>query len=130
MSCGLARGHLDMTTSPKQTMKNLIARGALPGSDAADIFHGHEHGDVPISMFLIHNRPGEGPELHRHPYPEIFVVHAGQVRFELDGDSLTAHAGDVLIAPAGAAHRFTNVGAGELSMTSIHPATVMKTEWL
>ena len=111
-------------------MKNLIARGALPGSDAADIFNGHEHGNVPISMFLVHNRPGDGPGLHRHSYPEIFVVHSGEVRFELDGSSVTADAGDVVVAPSRAAHRFTNVGAGELSMTSIHPVAEMKTEWL
>jgi quercetin dioxygenase-like cupin family protein len=111
-------------------MKTMIPHGTLPGSDGAEVSHGHEHGDVPISMFLIHNRAGDGPELHRHPYPEIFVVHAGQARFQLDDTALTAGAGDVVIAPAGAAHRFTNNGPGELSMTCIHPAADMDTEWL
>jgi quercetin dioxygenase-like cupin family protein len=81
-------------------------------------------------MFLVHNRPGEGPELHRHPYPEIFVVNSGQARFELDGAALTATAGDVVIAPAGAPHRFTNTGAGELSMTCVHTAGEMASDWL
>ena len=111
-------------------MTNLIPHGTLPGSDRADVFHGHEHGDLPISMFLVHNRPGDGPELHRHPYAEIFVLHAGQARFELDGSALTAGAGDVVIAPPGAAHRFTNAGTGELSMTCIHTAAEMASEWL
>jgi quercetin dioxygenase-like cupin family protein len=111
-------------------MKNLIPRGALPGNTATDIFNGHEHGNVPVSMFLVHNRPGEGPELHRHPYPEIFVVHTGEARFELDGTSVTASPGDVVIAPAGTPHRFSNDGAGELSMTCIHPAAQMESEWL
>jgi quercetin dioxygenase-like cupin family protein len=72
-----------MTMSREHTVKNLIPRGALPGNAAADIFNGHEHGNVPVSMFLVHNRPGQGPELHRHPYPEIFVVHTGQApRFQ------------------------------------------------
>jgi quercetin dioxygenase-like cupin family protein len=111
-------------------MKTYIPHGALPGSAAADTFHGREHGDVPISMFLVHNRPGEGPELHRHPYAEIFVVHGGQARFELDGTALRAEAGDVVIAPPGAAHRFTNAGSGELSMTCVHAAGDMATDWL
>jgi mannose-6-phosphate isomerase-like protein (cupin superfamily) len=109
---------------------NLIPHGALPGSDSADIFYGHEHGNVPISMFLVHNRPGEGPDLHRHPYAEIFVVHSGQARFDLNDAALTAGAGDVVIAPAGAAHRFTNTGPGELSMTCIHTSAEMESEWL
>ena len=38
-------------------MTNHIPHGTLPGSDIADTFHGHQHGNVPISMFLVHNRP-------------------------------------------------------------------------
>ena len=111
-------------------MKNLIPHGTLPGSERADIFSGLEHGDIPISMFLVHNRPGDGPELHRHPYAEIFVLHAGEARFQVDGTALTAGAGDVVIAPAGAAHRFTNAGSRQLSMTCIHTAPETDTEWL
>ena len=111
-------------------MENYVPHGTLPGNDRADIFRGREHGDVPISMFLVHNRPGDGPELHRHPYAEVFIVQSGQARFELDGTALTAGAGDVVIAPAGAAHRFTNTGSGQLSMTCIHTAGEMATDWV
>ena len=111
-------------------MTNLIPNGTLPGSETADVFDGLEHGNVPVSMFLVHNQPGDGPELHRHPYPEIFVLHAGQAGFQLDSAWLTASAGDVVIAPAGSAHRFWNLGPGELSMTCIHAAAEMETDWL
>jgi quercetin dioxygenase-like cupin family protein len=111
-------------------MTNHIPHGTLPGSETADIFYGHEHGNVPVSMFLVHNRPGDGPGVHRHPYAEIFVVHGGEARFELDGATLTAGPGDVVIAPPGAAHRFTNTGPGELSMTCVHTASEMATDWL
>jgi mannose-6-phosphate isomerase-like protein (cupin superfamily) len=111
-------------------MNNHIPHGALPGSNIADVFHGHEHGDVPISMFLVHNRPGDGPELHRHPYAEVFIVHSGQARFKLDDTVLTAEVGDIVIAPAGAAHCFTNIGSGQLSMTCVHTAGEMATDWL
>lgn len=121
------------TTLPCQLTERtdtFVPSGTLPGSESADVFHGRDHGNVPISMFLVHNRPGEGPELHRHPYAEVFVVHSGQARFELDDATLTAGAGDIVIAPAGAAHRFTNAGAGELSMTCIHAAAEMESAWL
>lgn len=111
-------------------IKHLIPSGTLPGSDRADVFVGREHGDVPVSMFLVHNWPGDGPKLHRHPYAEVFVIHAGHARFQLEDTSVAGGAGDVVIAPAGAAHRFTNAGAGELSMTCIHAAGEMQTEWL
>jgi quercetin dioxygenase-like cupin family protein len=74
--------------------------GDLPGSSQARRFIGAEHGGVPISLFLVDDRPGAGPRLHRHPYAELFIVHAGQAHFEIDDTRLTAMAGDILIAPA------------------------------
>jgi quercetin dioxygenase-like cupin family protein len=122
------------TTLPSQLTETLthsfVRGGTLPGSESADVFHGRDHGNVPISMFLVHNRPGEGPELHRHPYAEVFVVHVGEAHFQLDDATLTAVAGDIVIAPAGAAHRFTNAGSSELSMTCIHAAAEMESAWL
>lgn len=116
--------------APPNSVTHLIASGTLPGSERAEVFEGREHGEVPVSMFLVHNWPGDGPELHRHPYAEVFVVHAGQARFQLEDASVTAGPGDVVIAPAGAAHRFTNAGPAGLSMTCIHAAGEMQTEWL
>ncbi len=64
-------------------MCNFFPRGTLAGTDSADVFHGHEQ-HVPISMSWLHDRPGEVPELHRHPYSEVFVVPAGEARFQVD----------------------------------------------
>jgi quercetin dioxygenase-like cupin family protein len=79
---------------------------------------------------MIDGAPGTGPALHRHPYPELFVVHSGRAAFELDGERVLATAGDVLVAAPGIAHRFTNVGAGRLRLTAVHAAARMETEWL
>ena len=111
-------------------MTNHIPHGSLAGDSGSHVFYGHEHGDVPISMFLVHNQPSEGPAPHRHPYAEVFVLHAGTARFRLDDSELLASAGDVVIAPAGAAHGFTNAGPGELRMTCVHAAAEMSTVWL
>jgi quercetin dioxygenase-like cupin family protein len=64
------------------------------------------------------------------PYPELFIVHGGEAEFEIDGARLRATAGDILIAHAGAAHRFTNTGDTQLRLTAIHTAPTMDTEWL
>jgi quercetin dioxygenase-like cupin family protein len=117
-------------TTPNEPTSLLIKRGALPGSPDARRFTGAEHHGLPISLFLVDDRPGTGPLLHRHPYPELFVVHAGDAEFQIDGAVLVATAGDVVIAPAATAHRFANVGTEQLRITAIHTAPRMSTEWL
>ncbi|HEY2771300.1 MAG TPA: cupin domain-containing protein [Solirubrobacteraceae bacterium] len=107
-----------------------IGQSDLPGPPEAHQFVGADHGGLPISLFLVDGRPGAGPLLHRHPYPELFIVHAGRADFEIDAARLTATAGDILIAPATSAHRFTNTGDERLRITAIHTAPVMETEWL
>jgi quercetin dioxygenase-like cupin family protein len=108
----------------------VMRRGSLPRSENSDVFTGAEHGDVPVSMFLVHSSPGSGPGLHRHPYPEVFVINDGLARFQLGEDELTVGAGDVVIAPAGVPHRFTCTGPAELRLTAIHTASRFETEWL
>jgi mannose-6-phosphate isomerase-like protein (cupin superfamily) len=117
--------------SPLTAARSLrISHDDLPGPAEAHRFIGADHGGLPISLFLVHDRPGTGPLLHRHPYAEVFVVHAGESRFEIDDLRLTAAAGDILIAPAMSAHRFTNTGETQLRVTAIHTAPEMRTEWL
>ena len=117
--------------TPMTTAKSLrISPNDLSGPPEAQRFIGAEHGGLPISLFLVNERAGAGPLLHRHPYAEVFVVHAGEARFEIDELRVTATAGDILIAPAMSADRFTNTGAAQLRVTAIHTAPAMDTEWL
>jgi len=117
--------------TPATTAKSLrISHDDLAGPPEAQRFIGAEHGGLPISLFLVNDRPGAGPLLHRHPYAEVFLIHAAEARFEIDDLRLTATAGDILIAPAMSAHRFTNTGGAQLRVTAIHTAQDMDTEWL
>ncbi|MDQ3911097.1 MAG: cupin domain-containing protein [Actinomycetota bacterium] len=104
-----------------------IAR--LPGSENASRFDGHEHG-VSVSFFISRNRPGTGPDLHRHPYEETFIVLDGKVRFTIGEETIEATAGQIVVVLAGMAHKFVSTGAGRLKQISIHPAARMETEWL
>ena len=51
----------------------------LPGNDVSRTFEGGKHGPCTVSFFRVHNRPGEGPNLHRHAYDETFVILEGNV---------------------------------------------------
>ena len=108
----------------------LISPNALPGRPEGRSFIGADHGGMPISLFLVDLRPRSGPTLHRHPYPEIFVLDTGQATFQIGNTLLTAHAGDILIAPAGCAHGFTSTGGGQLRLTAIHTASTIETDRL
>jgi mannose-6-phosphate isomerase-like protein (cupin superfamily) len=111
-------------------MTLLIKPGELAGPPEGRRFVGAEHGDVPVCLFLVEARPGSGPDLHRHPYSEVFVLAAGQAEFEVGNAHLMAGAGDIVIAPAGTSHRFTSIGTDQLRLTAIHTASVMDTDWL
>jgi mannose-6-phosphate isomerase-like protein (cupin superfamily) len=51
-----------------------------------------------VSMFLIDYQPGDGPGLHKHPYPETWVVRNGHARFTVGGQTVDAGTGDVVVA--------------------------------
>jgi quercetin dioxygenase-like cupin family protein len=117
-----------MSTATSETL--LIGHHELPGTVDAHQFVGAQHGAVPVSFFLVHADPGARVALHSHPYPEVFVLHAGRATFEVDQIEITAVQGDIVIAPADAPDQFANTGGEELRLTAIHPASEMSTEWL
>ncbi len=78
----------------------------------------------------MHSSPGVEVKLHKHPYPEVFIIQSGQATFRIEDSEITATAGQILVAPAGAPHGVTNTAAGRLGLTAIHPVTEMQTEWL
>jgi quercetin dioxygenase-like cupin family protein len=102
----------------------------LPHTEHAHEFVGAEHGEVPFSIILVHAPPGAGPRLHRHPYPEVFVVESGEARFQLGDDTMVVRGGQVVVGPANVPHGFTNTGTGPLRLTAIHGAAAFDTEWL
>lgn len=60
----------------------------------------------------------------------MFVLAKGRAEFEVGGARLVAGAADIVIAPAGAPHRFASIGTERLQLTAIHTASVMDTDWL
>jgi mannose-6-phosphate isomerase-like protein (cupin superfamily) len=107
----------------------VIRQDALPLSRIARELIGSRHG-AGVCLLFVDAPPGDGPGLHRHPYEEIFIIEEGRCTFEVDGAEFEAGAGDIVIAPAGAAHRFTNTGDGPLRQIDIHVSPDFSTEWL
>ena len=101
----------------------------LPDSGNSYRFDGAAH-EAPVSFFLLHTAPGEGPGLHHHPYTETFVVQEGQATFTVGDETIDAHAGDIVVAPAHVPHAFVNSGSGVLRSVNIHPVPEMQTVWL
>ncbi|MFC9561565.1 cupin domain-containing protein [Agromyces sp. NPDC056965] len=98
------------------------------GSGRTLRFEGRGHGAA-VSYFLVDNDPGQGPDLHRHPYPETWVVLEGEVLLTIGELEFAATAGDTATAPAGAWHRFVATGTGRLRMVCIHASDVIVQEF-
>jgi quercetin dioxygenase-like cupin family protein len=99
---------------------SALKNGNLKGAD-------HE---ATISLILDESEPGQGPRLHRHPYDETWVVQEGNLTFQLGDTQYHARPGDIVIAPPGASHKFTNDGPGPSKLVCIHASPTFETEWL
>jgi quercetin dioxygenase-like cupin family protein len=95
----------------------------------AQVFNGADH-DVDVSFFVNHAAPGRTVAMHRHPYPEVFLIQDGEATFTVDGEEMAARGGQVIVVPAGASHGFHVTGDRPLEMVSLHPVAEMETEWL
>jgi quercetin dioxygenase-like cupin family protein len=90
-----------------------IELDSLPGTETARRFEGHEHGST-TSFFVTEHPPGRGPDLHRHPYDEAFVVRSGRARFTAGEETIEAEPGQVVIVPANTWHGFKAAGERNL----------------
>ena len=108
---------------------HVIASETLRISPTTHRLEGHEYG-AGVSFFLVDYPPGRGNDLHRHPYAEVFVVQDGEASFTVGEGTVAGSAGDVVVVPAGTAHRFQASGEGNLRMTCIHASGTMESEWL
>ena len=68
--------------------------------------------------------------LHQHPYEEVFIIQEGSSTFTVGDKTLKAHAGQIVIAPANAPHKFVNSGTVQLKQIDIRVSKNIKTEWL
>jgi len=111
-------------------MTHVISNDELPNNGTVYRFEGYLYGDVDVSFFRSETPPGQGPELHAHPYDEVFVVQEGELTFTVGDTTVEAMGGQIVVAPAGAPHKFVNSGTGRARHIDIHTSRCMTTEWL
>jgi mannose-6-phosphate isomerase-like protein (cupin superfamily) len=75
-------------------------------------FEGAGDGPANIPIILSKPQPGGGPRLHRHLYDETWVIERGNLLFQVGDRLAQARAGDIVVAPPGVRHRFTNQAWG------------------
>ena len=108
-------------------MVTVIPIEDLRRSPTAALFEGREQ--VAASIFITEYGRGQGPDLHLHPYPEVFVVEAGTATFTVGTDELTVTGGHVVVVPEQTPHGFKGAGDDLLRVVSVHPnPTVQQTE--
>ena len=89
-------------------------------------FEGHPYGST-VSFFVVDAPEGRGPDLHRHPYEETFVITGGSAVFTVDGRTIEATAGTIIVVPPGAAHKF-RTGPDGMRSVNIHGSDRMRQE--
>ena len=108
-------------------MATVIPLEDLRYSATAALFQGGD--DVGVSIFVTRYERGQGPQLHLHPYPEVFVVQTGTAAFRVGDEELTVAEGHVVVVEARMPHGFTCAGDDVLRVVSVHPSgTVVQTD--
>jgi quercetin dioxygenase-like cupin family protein len=99
----------------------------LRRSPTACLFQGRDQ--APVSIFVTEYQRGQGPDLHLHPYPEVFVVETGTARFTAGDEELVVEGGNIVVVPAETPHGFKGHGDDTLRVVSVHPSpTVQQTD--
>jgi len=108
----------------------ILNRADLPRDAGTFEFIGAQHDSTEISFIWVEMAPGEGVRLHQHPYKEIFVIQSGAAAYTVGTETITAHAGQILIVPADTPHKFVNAGDTPLQQVDIHLSPRFVTLWL
>jgi mannose-6-phosphate isomerase-like protein (cupin superfamily) len=111
-------------------MYSVIRSGELLPSPGGTVkFEGEPYGSG-VSFFLVNNEPGTGPDLHRHPYSETWIVRSGKARITTDGEDIEVGPGDIVVVSSETPHKFKNIGTDRLDIICIHASPRMIQEWL
>ena len=92
----------------------------LRRSPTAALFEGRDQ--IGVSIFVTKYARGQGPDLHLHPYPEVFVVETGTATFTAGDEQIDVAAGNIVIVPAETPHGFKGAGDDTLRVVSVHPS--------
>jgi mannose-6-phosphate isomerase-like protein (cupin superfamily) len=116
-----------MTTKEGEVlfMYRVIRSGELRPTPGGTVrFEGESYGSG-VSFFLVNNQPGMGPDLHKHPYSETWIVRSGNARITADGQDMEVGPGDIIVVTPETPHKFKNIGTDRLDIICIHSSPKM-----
>ena len=90
------------------------------------IFEGHPYGVNCVVIRYSVDGIGEGPNLHVHPYDEVFYLIEGRAEFTVGDKKFVAEKGTMVIGPANIPHSYKNLGPGRLDSIDVH----LNSEWI
>jgi len=90
------------------------------------LMEGHQFGTDCVIIRYSTDEIGEGPNLHVHPYDEIFHIIQGRALFTVGERQFEAEARALVIGPANIPHAYKNLGPGRLDSVDIH----LNSEWI
>jgi mannose-6-phosphate isomerase-like protein (cupin superfamily) len=124
------RRYLHESAQEAHVSYTVVNKDELQHSGSTSAFEGYRHADTEVSFILVDRQPGEGVQLHTHPYQEIFIVQEGVATYRVGTTTLQARAGQIIIAEAYTPHKFVNSGEGKLRQVDIHLSKRFITQWL
>src|SRR3712207_5560440 len=107
-------------------MARVIAVDDVRYTPAVAVFEAGD--DAPISFYVTEFARGDGPPLHLHPYPEVFLVERNVAVFTAGDEELTVEAGNFVLVPANTPHRYVGASDEAVRVLSVQPSgTVQQT---
>ena len=90
----------------KITDKTDYSRFVRPNSEDEGIWLDH------LEVHLVTHPVGQIKEMHVHDPPQdhVITIRSGRMRWTVEGASLDAGPGDVIVTPAGVAHSYEVLG--------------------
>ena len=89
-------------------------------------WEGHQYETDCVVIRYSTDTVGEGPNLHVHPYDEIFHIIEGTAEFTVGDKTFKAVAGSLVLGPANVPHAYKNLGPGRLDSVDVH----LNSEWI
>lgn len=92
-----------------------------------------EGADAGVGVSFLFNEvsdAGKGPPLHKHPYDEVYIVRQGQAHVIVGDDTTEVTVGDILIIPAGTAHKVLTAGSGPTEIISVQLSGKLEVQFL
>jgi mannose-6-phosphate isomerase-like protein (cupin superfamily) len=90
------------------------------------VLEGHHYGVNCVVIRYAVDGIGEGPNLHVHPYDEVFHILEGRAEFTVGNKKFIAEEGALVIGPANVPHAYKNIGPGRLDSVDVH----LNSEWI